>query len=203
MNSFCANRGIIHQTNCPHTSQQNGVAELKHRHLLHVARTLLFHMQVSKHFWDDAVLTACHLINRMPSVVLNQESPFSVLYPERSPFSLTSRVFGCVAFVHVLDPGRDKLAPRSRKCIFLGYSRTQKGYRCYSLESRRYFVSVDVTFFESTPFFSSPGQCLSLDLISSHEGEGSFSSPTLPIPLLSPPPQVPLASPPNSPLQVY
>ena len=117
--------------------------------------------------------------------------------------SLTSRVFGCVAFVHVLDPGRDKLSPRSRKCIFLGYFRTQKGYHCYSPESRRYFVSADVTFFESTPFFSSPGQWLSPDLISSREGEGSFSSSTLPIPLLSPPPQVPLASPPNPPLQVY
>ena len=126
----------------------------------------------------------------MPSVVLNQESPFSVLYLERTPFSLTPRVFGCVAFVHVLDPGHDKLSPRSPKCIFLGYSRTQKGYRCYSPESRRCFVSADVTFFESTSFFSSPGQCLSPDLISSHEGEGSFSSPTLPIPLLSPP-QVP------------
>jgi hypothetical protein len=112
------------------------VVERKHRHLLDVARTLLFHMQVPKHFWGDAVLIAYHLINRMPSVVLNQESPFSVLYLERTTFSLTPHVFGCVAFVHVLDPGRDKLSPRSRKCIFLGYSRTQKGYHCYSLESR-------------------------------------------------------------------
>ena len=71
MNSFCADHGIIHQTSCPHTSQQNGVAERKHRHLLDVARTLLFHMQVPKHFWGDAVLTAYHLINRMPSFVLN------------------------------------------------------------------------------------------------------------------------------------
>jgi hypothetical protein len=203
MNSFCADRGIIYQTSCPHTSQQNGVAEQKHRHLLDVARTLLFHMQVPKHFWGNAVLTDCHLINSMPSVVLNQESPFSVLYLERAPFSLTPRVFGCVAFVHVLDPGRDKLSPRSRKCIFFGYSRTQKDYRCYSLESHRYFVSADVTFFDSTLFFSSPGQCLSPDLISSREGEGSFPSPTFPIPLLSPPPQVPLASLPNPPLQVY
>ena len=160
-------------------------------------------MQVPKHFWGDAVLTVCHLINRMPSVVLNHESPFSVLYPERTPFSLTPRVFGCVSFIHVLDPSRDKLSPQSRKCIFLGYSRTQKGYRCYSLESHQYFVSADVTFFESTPFFSSPGQCLSPDLISSREGEDSLSSSTLPIPLFSPPPQVPLASPPNPPLQVY
>jgi hypothetical protein len=139
----------------------------------------------------------------MPYVVLNQESPFSILYSECAPFSLTPCVFGCVAFLHVLDPGRDKLSPRARKCIFLGYSRTQKGYRCYSPESCRYFVSADVTFFESTSFFSSPNQCLSPDLISSREGEGSFPSPTLPIPLPSPPPQVPLTSPPNPLLQVY
>ena len=103
-------------------------------------------MQVPKHFLGD-VLTVCHLINRMPFVVLNQDSPFSVLYPERAPFSLTPRVFGYVSFVHVLDPGRDKLSPRAHKCIFLEYSRTQKGYRCYNPKSRRYFVSVDVTIF--------------------------------------------------------
>ena len=147
MHSFCADHGIIHQASCPHTSQQNGVAEQKHRHLLDVACTLLFHMQVPKHFWGDVVLTAYHLINRMPFVILNHNSPFSILYPKGVPFSLTPCVFGCVAFVHVFDPGRDKLSPQTRKCIFLGYSRTQKGFRCYSPESCRYFVSVDVTFF--------------------------------------------------------
>jgi hypothetical protein len=147
MHCFSAYRGIIHQTSCPHTSQQNGVVKRKHRHLLDVARTLLFHMQVPKHFLGDVVLTVCHLINRMPSVVLNQDSPFSVLYPERAPFSLNPRVFGYVSFVHVLDPGCDKLSPRAHKCIFLKYSRTQKGYRCYNPKSRRYFVSVDVTIF--------------------------------------------------------
>lgn len=39
-------------------------------------------------------------------------------------------------------------------------------------------MSVDVTFFEFTPFFSSHGQCMSHELISSHEGEVSFPSPT-------------------------
>ncbi|RVW49248.1 Retrovirus-related Pol polyprotein from transposon RE2 [Vitis vinifera] len=50
--------------------------------------------------------------------------------------------------------GPHKLSAKATKCIFLGYSRLQKGYRCYSSETHRYFLSADVTFFEDSPFFS-------------------------------------------------
>jgi hypothetical protein len=96
------------------------------------------------------------------------------------------------------------IIPQAHKCLFLRYSHTQKGYRCYSPESRRYFVNVDVTFFESTSFFSSPGQSLYSNLISNSEGESSLSSPTLLIPLTSSlTPLTPSASLLNPPLQVY
>ena len=146
-------KGIIHQTLCAHTPQQNGVAERNNRHLLEVARCLLFHMHVPKQFWSDAVLTACYLINRMPSSILDGASPHSLLYPSSLPFSLPLKVFGCVCYVHNLGPSYDKLDPRATKCVFLGYSTTQKGYRCYSPVSRRYLTSIDITFVESLPYF--------------------------------------------------
>ena len=64
---FMTHQGIIHQTTCPYTSQQNGVAERKNRHLIETARTLLLESNVPLRFWGDEVLTSCCLINKMPS----------------------------------------------------------------------------------------------------------------------------------------
>jgi len=52
---FCFKNGIIHQTSCSHTSQQNGVAERKHRYILNFAKILMIHMSVPKYLWSDAV----------------------------------------------------------------------------------------------------------------------------------------------------
>jgi hypothetical protein len=41
-------------------------------------------------------------------------------------------MFGYIAYVHVLDEKRSKLDPKANKCIFIGYSSKQKGYRCFN-----------------------------------------------------------------------
>ncbi|BBH08859.1 hypothetical protein Prudu_021187 [Prunus dulcis] len=63
---------IIHETTCPQTPQQNGVAEQKNRHLLETVRALLIGAHVPRHHWDDAIITAVHLINCMPSELIDQ-----------------------------------------------------------------------------------------------------------------------------------
>ncbi|RVW56421.1 Retrovirus-related Pol polyprotein from transposon TNT 1-94 [Vitis vinifera] len=183
--SFMSHHGILHQSSCAHTPQQNGVAERKNRHLVETARTLLLHNHVPFRFWGDAVLTVCYLINRMPSSVLHDQIPHSLLFPDQPLYFLPPRVFGCTCFVHILTPGQDKLSAKAMKCLFLGYSRLQKGYRCYSLETHRYFISADVTFFEDSPFFSTTSESLPV-------------SEVLPIPIVSPPDAMP-----PRPLQVY
>ena len=83
------------------------------------------------YFWGEAILTATYLINRMSSRVLTFQSPRQLLlkkFPHTRAASsdLALKVFGCTTFVHVYPQNRSKFAPRANKCIFLGYSPTQK-----------------------------------------------------------------------------
>jgi transposase InsO family protein len=133
---YLAKHGIIHQTSCPYTPQQNGVAERKNRHLMEVERSMMFHTNVTKKFWGDAVMTACYLINRTPTKVLQDVSTFEVLNKTK-PSLDHLRVFGCVCFVLVSGDQRNKLDTKSTRCMFIGYSRTQKGYKCYDPINQR------------------------------------------------------------------
>ena len=38
---FCDSKGIIHKTTCPHTTQQNEIAEQKNRHILKTIQTIM------------------------------------------------------------------------------------------------------------------------------------------------------------------
>ena len=109
-------------------------------------------MHVPKHFWADAFSIACFLINRMSSSVLNWATLYHQLFPNNPLFPIDPKVFGCTCFVRNVRHQVSKLDPKSLKCIFVGYSRAQKGYRCYCPTLRHYFVSTDVAFFETTPF---------------------------------------------------
>ncbi|XP_015161249.1 uncharacterized protein [Solanum tuberosum] len=148
-------------SSCVDTPSQNGVVERKNRHLLETARALLFQMKVPKLFWADAVSTSCFLINRMPSTVLVGNTPYNVLFPNKSLYPVEPKVFRSICYVRDVRPSVTKLDPKALKCVFLGYSRLQKGYRCYSTELGKYLLSIDVVFSETTPFFYAPPTSIS------------------------------------------
>ena len=99
-----SSHGIVHQSSCAYTPQHNGVAERKNRHLVETAYTLLLHHKVPQLFWGDAILVAWYLINRIPSIVLHDQIPHSIIFPNQPPLCLLPRVFDCVYFVHILTP---------------------------------------------------------------------------------------------------
>ena len=94
-----------------------------------MARTMLVDASLAPRFWGEAVLTACHIHNRMPCVANpNNASPFEVRYG--SPPSLRHlRPFGIDAYVRV-QVHITKVMPRAVKGVLLGYGHTvskQKG----------------------------------------------------------------------------
>lgn len=74
--------GIVHQTTCFYTPQQNGRAERKHRQLLQIARAIIFQAALPLTFWGEVVLHATYIINRLPSQVLEWKTPHEILHYE-------------------------------------------------------------------------------------------------------------------------
>jgi len=57
LNTFFHKLGIIHRVSCPHTHQQQGCVERKHRHIINTTLALLAESHVPKTFWDEACQT--------------------------------------------------------------------------------------------------------------------------------------------------
>lgn len=117
--SFLDTSSIIHQTTCPRTPKQNGIAEHKNRHLLEIFRAIMFTMNVPRTFWSEVIQTATYLIHRMPSHVLAHKSPIEILFPNSSVFPLPPKTFGYICYVHVPKFDRTKLDPKALKCFGL------------------------------------------------------------------------------------
>ena len=101
---LCLAHGIVHQTTCPYTSQQKGVAERKHRHLLDMVRTLLLAMRVPQYLWCEAVLTATYLVNRLPSAALGGAIPLQRLTRAANIFSLPPRGSAALPLSRITPP---------------------------------------------------------------------------------------------------
>jgi len=145
--AYCAKEGIQRHYSAPYTPQQNGVVERHNQTVVAMARALLKQRGLPARFWDEAVVTAVHLLNRAPTKALNGVTPYEAWHG-KAPEVGYLRTFGCVAFTKDLSQLK-KLDDRRIPGIFIGYADGAKAYRIFDPAAQRVRVSRDVVFDES------------------------------------------------------
>jgi hypothetical protein len=154
--TFLLSRGAQLRMSCPYTSPQNGKAERIIRTINNVIRTLLIQASLPGRYWAEGLHTAVYLLNRLPTKTISAACPHVALFGS-APSYEHLRVFGCACYPNIAITAPHKLAPRSTRCVFLGYSTDHKGYRCHDLSTNRLTVSRHVVFDEeSFPLAASP-----------------------------------------------
>ena len=89
----------------------------------------------------------------MPTPTLNLSSPYEKIF-STSPNYSKLKSFCCLCYPWLRPYTTTKLEPRSKPCVFLGYSLTQSAYYCLDPSTSKIYVSRHVKFVESVFPFS-------------------------------------------------
>jgi hypothetical protein len=109
---------------------------------------------LSKVWWGEAILTASHVLNRIPNES-KETTPYEIGVGRKLSLSYL-RTWGCLVKVNVPSTKKRKLGPKTVDCVFLGYAHNSIAYRFLVVKSEvsdmhvyTIFESRDATFFEN------------------------------------------------------
>jgi 5-methylcytosine-specific restriction endonuclease McrA len=117
--------------------------------LLNMVHSTMFFKNVKLMFWANKILCAVYVKNKCQSHVIKNKTPYEMWYGH-IPSVRHLKVFGSTCYALIPKEQRSKLDARNRKCIFFGYSNTTKGYCLYNETNKKFILSRDVIFLEST-----------------------------------------------------
>ena len=146
MQDWAKSEGIVMQTSCPETPQQNGTAERCVRTIKDGARAILMGVNGPSSLWSDAVQYVAYVSNYLP-VEGRKVTPYEGMWGETPDIS-NIRVWGCLAYVRMPEKGRGPFSPRYAPGMFVGIDPAVKGWRI-RLPGGRTMLSREVIFDET------------------------------------------------------
>ena len=153
--AYFAKKGIQWEHSAAYTHAQNGKAERKNYTLMGPTRSIMAEKHLGKHLWYEIVSAVCHVRNRCPTRVLdNNAVPYFALNGEMPDVS-HFKVLGSRAWVLIPKTIlRGKLDERSWQGIFVGYEGTN--YRIYNPKTGKVTAHRDVKIDEDAVY--QPGE---------------------------------------------
>lgn len=103
-------------------------------------------------YWAEARKIAIYVINRIPQQNLDYASPFKKLL-DIKPNVSHLHIFSCVCYVFIPNHLQSKMEKKVVRCIFVGYDKTLKGWRCCDPNSGRCYVSRNFVFDENSSWW--------------------------------------------------
>ena len=92
---------------------------------------MLNEAKLSDAFWKQAVYTTVYILNRGKIRVNNDKTPYELWYG-RPAIVKYFRVFGNKCYIKRNEDDLGNFYSRTDEGMFLGYSSTNKSYRCYN-----------------------------------------------------------------------
>ena len=146
--TYMAENGIEYQTSIPDPLQKNGWVERFQQIIVNGAEAMWHHAGLSNSFWIYAVKAKIHTYNVTLIKWADYKTP-KELWSSKKPNISHLRVFGCLAWVHILKKRRHKLEPKSQEMIFIRYKLGSKGYQFWDAAHWHFKISCDVKFKET------------------------------------------------------
>jgi hypothetical protein len=115
---------------------------------MELVRAMLIAKSLPSFLWDEAAKHAVYLRNRAPTRALKGKTPYEA-WTGLKPNISHLREFGCDVWVLDETVNRSKLAPRSKKMVFVGFEEGCKGIRYWDKATRKIKVSRNIAFNEN------------------------------------------------------
>lgn len=132
--------GMTFRFSCPYTSSQNGKAEHPIHTLKNMFRTLLIHANLPVSFLVHALDMATYLLHILPTQTLHIILLLKLFSTKSLPMTIFESLLLMLSQSYLICSSQTRPS-RSIPCVFLGFSASHRGYKCYDLSSNTIIIS--------------------------------------------------------------